>query len=1262
ASSGAAGDLTYLVSPCIDLSALTAPQLSFWYHMYGSTIDTLFFDVYVNGTWIEDLYHLGGQQQATQTSPWLQATISLIGYENLDKFRFRARRGSSYYGDIAVDDVNIEQAPDFDISMDEWVMPYAGCGLTSSESISVQVINVGALPQDSIMVGYTIDGGSTVIGPEYITDTIQPGDTLIYTFTTPADFSAYITYNCMAFIMDPNDVNNLNDTIAISIGNAPLISAFPYFTDFETPSGWIAGGTGSSWQLGTPAGAVIVGAYSGSNSWMTNLTTYYNNSEGSYVIGPCFDFSSLLDPVFEMKAWWNSESGYDGAALQYSLNGGATWVTVGAYLDPGNWYTDNSVDGLFYMNGNYAGWAGTGPGQWVTVKHDLTGLAGLSDVKLRIAFGSDPSVNSYDGFAFDNVMIYDKPTYDLTVIEWVGPVSGDCGAGMEDVILAIVNAGTLPQSNFDVSYSVDGGTSWITETIAGPINPGDTLIHTFSTQADFSATGSHYCIGNVPNAGDQNHLNDSLFYTFVTLPTISTYPYFQNFETISYWTTGGSGGTWQLGTPAGTTIIGAGSGVNSWMTGLNVNYNDNDASWVIGPCFDFSSLIAPIFEMKAWWNTELDYDGAVLQYSLDDGISWVTVGNYGDPNNWYSYNSVYAMFNLTGDYDAWAGNTMTDWVTVKHDLTGLGGQPNVKLRVLFASDGSVNYDGFAFDDVMIYDTPDFDLAVTDWLYPLDGCPLTPAENVTIQITNNGLDTITNFLVSFSVDGGTSWVPDETVPGPIYPGTTLDYTFTATADFSSVALYDCYAAITDPNDEMPYNDTLNVQIDLFAVSVLPFAENFEGATTGAPGVLPAYWSTASNSTYRWHVRSGTTPTTGTGPQFDHTLGNTLGKYVYTEADNGFNGDTAYLYMPCTDLSGYTNPQLTFWYHMFGTSIDTLSVDVHVGGAWVNDIFTIGGQQQTSTNSAWLQAFVDLTSYTSADEIRFRAIRGNGTSGDISLDDINIYEPYYDAGISDVSGPLSACVMYNAMHIVVRVKNFGTIQFNAGDTILVAVEFDGAAAVIEPCVLTAALMPNATVYYVTAAFFNFLTLGPHTVVAYTLLPGDYDNMNDTITEIITHYGQPNFSFGPDIITSQPDTVVLDAGTWSSYLWSDASTGQTLNVLAEDTFCVTVTDANGCTATDCIYVGNQVGISIATKNGWIKVYPNPSEGLFNVMISQAEISDVSIEVMDVRSAVVYSHKQENVLKLEKQIDLRKLPAGVYYLKLLNAGEMHIEKIVIR
>src|SRR6478735_38813 len=218
--------------------------------------------------------------------------------------------------------------------------------------------------------------------------------------------------------------------------------------------------------------------------------------------------------------------------------------------------------------------------------------------------------------------------------------------------------------------------------------------------------------------------------------TVSTYPYLQNFESgAGGWVAGGTNPSWVLGTPAKTVINSAGSGTNSWITGLTGTYNASEQSFVQGPCFNLTSVTAPIFEMKIWWNSEFSWDGAVLQSSIDNGATWQVVGNMGDPNNWYNDNTINGG---PGDQTpatavGWTGRNSTSngsggWVIAKHALTGLGGQANVRLRIAFGSDPSIQDEGVAFDDVRVYESPANDLEVTAITLPNSGCNLTTSSN------------------------------------------------------------------------------------------------------------------------------------------------------------------------------------------------------------------------------------------------------------------------------------------------------------------------------------------------------------------------------------------------------------------------------------------------------------------------------------------------------------------------------------------------------
>ncbi len=182
---------------------------------------------------------------------------------------------------------------------------------------------------------------------------------------------------------------------------------------------------------------------------------------------------------------------------------------------------------------------------------------------------------------------------------------------------------------------------------------------------------------------------------------ITSYPYTEDFESgAGGWTTAGS--LWQLGTPSNVVINSAASGANSWCTNLTGLYPNGSNDFVVSPVFDFTGVTNPAIQMSIWWESEFSWDGAVLQSSINGGTSWQNVGALNDPNNWYNDNSING--NPGGQQIGWTGRNgsgSNGWVTASNDLIGLGGQSAVLLRIAFGADGSVNDDGFAFDDIFV---------------------------------------------------------------------------------------------------------------------------------------------------------------------------------------------------------------------------------------------------------------------------------------------------------------------------------------------------------------------------------------------------------------------------------------------------------------------------------------------------------------------------------------------------------------------------------
>ena len=100
-------------------------------------------------------------------------------------------------------------------------------------------------------------------------------------------------------------------------------------------------------------------------------------------------------------------------------------------------------------------------------------------------------------------------------------------------------------------------------------------------------------------------------------------------------------------------------------------------------------------------------------------------------------------------------------------------------------------------------------------------------------------------------------------------------------------------------------------------------------------------------------------------------------------------TAFLTSPCLDMSRLVNPSLTFWYHMYGSDINTLYIESNASGNW-QIIDSIVGQQQNSTISPWIQDSIPLIASQLSPyfKIRFRSFV-NGQNSNIAIDDISIF---------------------------------------------------------------------------------------------------------------------------------------------------------------------------------------------------------------------------------------------------------------------------------
>jgi len=168
------------------------------------------------------------------------------------------------------------------------------------------------------------------------------------------------------------------------------------------------------------------------------------------------------------------------------------------------------------------------------------------------------------------------------------------------------------------------------------------------------------------------------------------------------------------------------------------------------------------------------------------------------------------------------------------------------------------------------------------------------------------------------------------------------------------------------------------------TALPYSENFEAGF--------GLWTQNGLDDADWTRDSGGTPSTGTGPSVDHTLGTSAGFYLFTEATGFAVGDRYVLDGPCFDLTTAATPQMSFWYHMLNTSavgdMGTLTVEISTDNCLnYTPLFSMTGNQ----GDVWLNGVIDLSAYAGQlVNIRFVGTRGNDFESDMAIDDIVVLD--------------------------------------------------------------------------------------------------------------------------------------------------------------------------------------------------------------------------------------------------------------------------------
>lgn len=586
---------------------------------------------------------------------------------------------------------------------------------TTNETLTVQLRNLYFAPCNNYSVSYSMNGGAWLS----MSTPLIPANGTSNASVTGIDMSLPGTYHFIVAIhnLSVTDPQPFNDTIQFTVSN--LLNdtlTLPFSDDFESMGKTevnhdsIGISPNAHWDFATQDSAGRVRSFVNEDITISGTRSISLDENQAVSSGS----NNLFTGTFNLAAYdtANTEVRMD---FDYILHGtpkttGGNLVTARAN-DAASWLP------LFTYNLNaYPGFLNKALSVSLTdaVRAEHQNFSS----SLQIAFGQNDTsliaaANYGNGITIDNVKIYTVAN-DAQMVSIVNPLPTNCGLSTAQPLTVQVHNGVnYTLHNVQLYYSLDGG-GVFTGTIDS-ITAKNTVEYTFTQLLNMPAGTTHSLNVWLSQPGDTYQPNDSIInYKFRNNQIITNYPYLENFEAGNggYYTDG-INNSWQFGTPASPNINKAASGTKAWKTNLTGKYNNLEQSYLYSPCFDISGMNDPMLSFSAALDIEncgnVLCDKAYIEYTYN-GVTWIKLGASGHGTNWYD-----------STFNAWTTNGFTRWHVASIPIPKpVGGGSVINFRFVLASDPGATFEGFAVDDIHIFD-------LTNGIFPA---------NSTVVMANN----------------------------------------------------------------------------------------------------------------------------------------------------------------------------------------------------------------------------------------------------------------------------------------------------------------------------------------------------------------------------------------------------------------------------------------------------------------------------------------------------------------------------------------------